>query len=69
MLHGLIRCSRIYEPLMSPALNGSSAIQGFERGDAIEIRDGIIFDCYMGLSQLCLKNGYFEPKNVCAFLN
>ena len=30
---------------MSPALNGSS----FECSDAIEIRDGIIFDFYTGL--------------------
>ena len=34
---------------MSPALNGSSAIRRFERGDAIEIRDGITFDFYTGL--------------------
>ena len=34
---------------MSPALNGSSAIQRFEGGDAIEIRDGINFDFYKGL--------------------
>ena len=32
---------------MSPALNGSSAIQRFEGS---EIRDGITFDFYMGLS-------------------
>ena len=34
---------------MSPALNGSSAIRRFEHSDAIEIRDGIIFDFYPGL--------------------
>ena len=34
---------------MSPALNGSSAIQRFEGSDAIEIRDGITFDSYTGL--------------------
>ena len=35
---------------MSPALNGSSVIRRFERSDAIEICDGIIFDFYTGLS-------------------
>ena len=29
---------------MSPALNGSSALQRFERSNAIEIRNGIMFD-------------------------
>ena len=33
---------------MSLALNGSSAIQHFEGNDAIQIRDGITFDFYMG---------------------
>ena len=37
---------------MSPALNGSLAIQRFERSDAIEIRDGITFDFYTGLSHI-----------------
>ena len=41
-----------YEPLMSPALNGSSAIQHFEGNDAIEIRDGITFDFYTRLPHL-----------------
>ena len=34
---------------MSPALNGSSALQRFERSNAIEIRNGIMFDFYPGL--------------------
>ena len=37
---------------MSPALTGSSAIRRFEGSDAIEIRDGITFDSYMGLPEL-----------------
>ena len=37
---------------MSPALNGSSAIRRFEGSDAIEIRDGITFDFYMGLPHI-----------------
>ena len=37
---------------MNPALSGSSAIRRFEGNDAIEIRDGIIFDFYTGLPHL-----------------
>ena len=37
---------------MSPTLNRSSEIQRFERSDAIEILDGIIFNFYMGLSHV-----------------
>ena len=37
---------------MSPALNGSSAIRRFEHSDAIEIRNGITFDFYMGLPHI-----------------
>ena len=39
---------------MSPALNGSSAIQRFEGNDAIEIHDGITFDFYTGLPHMYL---------------
>ena len=34
---------------MSPALNGISALQRFEHSNAIEIRNGIMFDFYPGL--------------------
>ena len=34
---------------MSPTLNESWAVWRFERGDAIEIHDGIVFDFYTGL--------------------
>ena len=34
---------------MSPALNGSTALQRFERSNASEIRNGIMFDFYPGL--------------------
>ena len=40
---------------MSPALNGSSAIQRFERSNAIEIRDGITFDFYTGLPHIYVE--------------
>ena len=36
----------IYTARMSPALNGSSALQRFERSNAIEIHNGIMFDFY-----------------------
>ena len=39
---------------MSPALNGSLAIQHFEGSDAIEIRDEITFDFYTGLPHINL---------------
>ena len=34
---------------MSPALNESSTLERFERSNASEIRNGIIFDSYPGL--------------------
>ena len=37
---------------MSPALNGSSAIQRFKGSDAIEIHDRITFDFYTGLPHI-----------------
>ena len=37
---------------MSPTLNGSSVIRHFKRSDAIEKRDGITFDFYMGLPRV-----------------
>ena len=45
---------------MSPALNGSSAIQCFEGSDTIEIRDGITFDFYMGLPHIYIA----EPSHA-----
>ena len=37
---------------MTPALNGSSAIQRFEGSNAIEIRDKITFNFYTGLPHM-----------------
>ena len=50
---------------MSPALNGSSAIQRFERNNAIQIRDRITFDFYTGLPHMMycdLVKGLVKPK-------
>ena len=37
---------------MSPALNGSSKLERFERSNASEIRNGIMFDFYRGLPHI-----------------
>ena len=37
---------------MSPGLNGSIALQRFERGNAVEIRNRIMFDFYPGLPHM-----------------
>ena len=37
---------------MSPALNGSSALQCFERSNVVKIRNGIMFDFYPGLPHI-----------------
>ena len=37
---------------MSLVLNRSSVLQRFERGNAVEIHNGIMFDFYLGLPQL-----------------
>ena len=38
-----------YTVCLRPTLNGSSEIMHFQCGDAIEIRDGIMFVFYPGL--------------------
>ena len=45
----LMNTYHVHTALMSPALNGSSALEHFEHGNAIEIRNGIMFDFYPGL--------------------
>ena len=49
---------------MSPALNRSSALQHFERSNAIEIRNRIMFDFYPGLPHMYIYNVYilYETK-------
>ena len=34
---------------MNPAINGSSALQRFEHGNMVKIRNRIMFDFYLGL--------------------
>ena len=45
---------------MSPALNGSPAIRHFKHSDAIEIRNGITFDFYLGLSNISSTPHLFQ---------
>ena len=54
-LCGRIRHSCVYVAHMSLTLSGSSALQRVKLGDALEIRNGIIFNFYSGLPHL-----YFE---------
>ena len=42
----------IYCARMSPAFNSSPVLQHLERGNAVEIRNGITFDFYLGLPHL-----------------
>ena len=48
----LINTCYVYTARMSPTLNGSSALQCFERNNVIEIRNGIMFDFYPGLPHM-----------------
>ena len=66
----LFRCAlgkliNVYTARMSPALNGSSALQRFECSNAIEIRNRIMFDFYLGLPHVCL----YLCMYVCTMLN
>ena len=52
MLGKLINTCHIYTVRMSPALNGSSALQHFKCSNVSEIRNGIMFDFYPGWPHL-----------------
>ena len=49
---------------MSPALNGSSAVQRFKGSDVIEIRDGVTFDFYTGLPQIEINQIFINHMPV-----
>ena len=53
MLGKLMNTYHIYTARMSPAFNGSSALEHFERSNEIEIHNGIMFDFYPGLPHVC----------------
>ena len=52
----LINTYHIYTAHMSPALNGSSALERFEHSNAIKIRNGIMFNFYPGLPHIHVVN-------------
>ena len=45
---------------MSPALTGSSVLERFERGNAMEIRNGIMFDFYLGLPHVLQRDDFMD---------
>ena len=49
---------------MSPARNGSLAIQRFEGSDAIEIHNGITFDFYTGLPHVLIDVFFFGCRDL-----
>ena len=50
----------VYTVRMSPALNGSSAVERFKHGNAIELCNRIMFDFYPGLPHLCILYVYIH---------
>ena len=53
MLGKLMNTYHVYTARMSPAFNGSSVLERFERSTVIEICNGIMSNFYPGLSQIC----------------
>ena len=49
MLGKLMNTYHIYTACVSPALNGSSVLEHFERSNAIKICNGIMFDFYLAV--------------------
>ena len=52
---------------MSPGLNRSSVLECFKRGNVIEMRNGIMFNFYLGLPHMYCMNSLFGILvfNVC----
>ena len=59
----LIRYSCTLAVCMSPALNESFVPQCFERGNAVELRNGIMFDFYSGLPHMLYRKCLLESPN------
>ena len=64
--HG--KYSWVYPALMSSALNRSSALECFECGNAMEIRNGIMFDFYLGLPRMYSQNWCNQESCIHSFL-
>ena len=58
MLDKLINTYHAYVVCMSPDFNRSSALERFERSNTIEIRNGIMFDFYLRLSNCSVYMAY-----------
>ena len=54
----------IHTACMSPALKGSSALECFEGGNVIEIRNGIMFDFYTGLPHIVFNIWLCGTRNA-----
>ena len=61
----------VYTVHLSSALNGSSEISRFKRRVVMEIRNGIIFDFYTGLTHVLVlchysgnDNNHADPRSV-----
>ena len=50
---------------INPAFNGSTALQYFECGNAVEIHNGIIFDFYLGLPHIGQTTVNFHSGAIC----
>ena len=48
--------------VLCPTRNGSTALQRFGRGNAIEIRNGTMFDFYPGLPYRYCTTSYIEVE-------
>ena len=66
-LRGCIRYSCVYIVRMSPTLSGSSALQCVKLSDVLEIRNGIIFNFYLGLPHIALEPGRLYRKKIGMF--
>ena len=53
----------VYTVHMGPTPNRSSVLQGFERGNALEIHNGIMFDFYPGLPHMCVHGFWMSGVN------
>ena len=54
MLGKLMNTYHVYTACISPAFNGSSVLERFEHSNAINIRNRIMFDFYLGLPHMHL---------------
>ena len=55
----LINTCHVKTTRMSLALNGSFVLEHFKCGNAIEIRNGIMFDFYLGLPHVIFSISFF----------